>query len=74
MAKKLIIGQQEWQIADADAEAVAGQVRDAMLNRTTVELPLADASGRAVTVFLNGATASGVVLDLDQGPRPSEMS
>ncbi|MGA5301130.1 hypothetical protein ACPCHT_14450 [Nucisporomicrobium flavum] len=74
MAKKLIIGQQEWQIADADAEDVARQVRDAMLNRTTVELPLADASGRAVTVFLNGATASSVVLDLDQGPRPSEMS
>jgi hypothetical protein len=74
MTKKLIIGQQEWQIADADAEAVARQVRDAMLNRTSVELPLADSAGRAVTVFLNGAAAESVILDLDEGPRPSEMS
>jgi hypothetical protein len=74
MAKKLIIGQQEWQIADEDAELVARQVRDAMINRTSVELPLTDAAGRAVTVFLNGAVTSSVVLDLDQGPRPSEMS
>ena len=74
MAKKLIIGQQEWQIADADAEAVVRQVRDAMTNRTVVELPLADSTGRAVTVFLNGAAAASVVLDLDEGPRPSEMS
>jgi hypothetical protein len=74
MAKKLIIGQREWEIADADADAVARQVRDAMTNRTSVELPLADAAGRAVTVFLNGAAAPSVALDLDEGPRPSEMS
>lgn len=74
MAKKLIIGQQAWQIADPDAAEVARLVRDAMNNRTTVELPLADSTGRAVTVFLNGAVAAGVVLDLDEGPRPSEMS
>jgi hypothetical protein len=74
MVKKLIIGQQEWLIADADAESVAEQVRDAMTNGATVELPLADAAGRAVIVFLNGAVTSSVVLDLDQGPRPSEMS
>jgi hypothetical protein len=57
-----------------DAEAIVRQVRDAMTNRTTVELPLADDQGRAVSVFVNGATVSCLVLDLDEGPRPSEMS
>lgn len=74
MTKKLIIGQAEWFIADADADAVSRLVRDAMTNRTSIELELYDAAGRAVTVFLNGAVATSVVLDLDRGPRPSEMS
>ncbi|MBL7258047.1 hypothetical protein [Paractinoplanes lichenicola] len=74
MTKKLIIGGQEWGIADADAEGVARLVRDAMLNGITVELTLYDAHENAVTVFLNGAATSSVVLDLDSGPRPSQMS
>ena len=74
MAKKLTIGQAEWGIADADAQAVARLVREAMTNHTAIELPLLDASGRAVTVFLNGAATSIVILDLDGESRPSEMS
>ena len=74
MGKKIIIGQSEWTIPNADAESIVRQVRDALTGRTTVELPLADAQGRAVTVFVNGATVPSVVLDLDEGPRPSEMS
>ncbi|MEV6350592.1 hypothetical protein [Actinoplanes sp. NPDC051851] len=74
MAKKIVIGQTEWIIPDAGAEAVVAQVRAALNSGTTVELQLEDGTGRAVTVFLNGATVPVVVLDLDQGPRPSEMS
>ena len=74
MTKKLVIGQQEWGIADPDAESVARLVRDAMSNGTSVELTLYDAAGHAVTVFLNGAVTSSVVLDLNKGPRPSQMS
>ncbi|RSM64714.1 hypothetical protein DMB66_18885 [Actinoplanes sp. ATCC 53533] len=77
MTKKLIIGTQEWGIADADAEGVARLVRDAMTNGTSVELTLHDPAGDAgdtVTVFLNGAVTSSVVLDLNSGPRPSQMS
>lgn len=74
MTKKLIIGAQAWGIADRDAEGVARLVRQAMTEGTTVELPLADAAGNAVTVFLNGAATSSVVLDLNEGPRPSQMS
>ena len=74
MTKRLIIGAQEWGIADADAEGVARLVRDAMTNGTSVELTVYDAAGDAVTVFLNGAVTSMVVLDLNTGPRPSQMS
>jgi hypothetical protein len=74
MTKKLTIGTQEWGIADADVEGVARLVRDAMTNGTSVELTLYDPSGDAVTVFLNGAVTSSVVLDLNSGPRPSQMS
>jgi hypothetical protein len=74
MTKKLIIGQSEWNIADSDAPTVVRLVREAMTLRSTVELKLYSATGRQVTVFLNGAVTSAVVLDLDGGPRPSEMS
>ena len=74
MTKKLIIGAQEWGIADRDAEGVARLVRQAMTEGTSVELTLYDTDGNAVTLFLNGAGTSSVVLDLNEGPRPSQMS
>jgi hypothetical protein len=74
MTKKLIIGQQQWGIADEDAEGVVHLVRDAMANGSRVELSVYDPAGHAVTVFLNGAVASSVVVDLEEGPRPSQMS
>ncbi|MDG4762877.1 hypothetical protein O7632_01915 [Solwaraspora sp. WMMD406] len=74
MTKKITIGQATWSVSDAEAPDVARQVREAMANRTSVELKLYDADARRVTVFLNGAATSTVVLDFDPGPRPSEMS
>jgi hypothetical protein len=74
MTKKLIIGTQEWGIADTDAEGTVRLIRDAMINGTSVELALYDPAGDAVTVFLNGAVTSSVALDLNSGPRPSQMS
>ena len=74
ISKKLVIGQQEWGIADADADGIARLVRDAMTSGTKVELHLYDPAGHAVTVFLNGAATSSAVLDLTKGPKPSEMS
>ncbi|GAB2568211.1 hypothetical protein Aab01nite_43750 [Paractinoplanes abujensis] len=74
MTKKLILDGREWGIADADADGVARLVRDAMLNRIPVELTVYDADENAVTLFLNGAATPSVVLDLNAGPRPSQMS
>ncbi|HEX8096221.1 hypothetical protein [Jatrophihabitans sp.] len=73
--KRLVIGQQQWGIADADAEDVVKAVENAMLNGTAVKLPLLDGvTGHSVRVYLNGAATSGVEVDLLKGPRPSEMS
>jgi hypothetical protein len=74
MTKKLIIDQQQWGIADEDADGIVRLVRDAMTNGTRAELSVYDPAGHAVTVFLNGATAASVVIDLNEGPRPSQMS
>lgn len=75
ISKRLVIGRRQWGIADATAEEVAQDVENAMMNGTQVRLQLLDPhEGHAVTVFLNGAAASGVELDLLKGPRPSEMS
>ena len=74
LTKRLVIGGQQWGIADAGAEDVVQLVRDAMTDGTRVELPLCDHTGHAVTVFLNGAVTPSVELDLLRGPRPSEMS
>lgn len=75
VTKRLVIGQQQWGIADADAPEVAKSVQDAMTNGARVELVLQDpADGHVVTVYLNGATAESVEVDLLKGPRPTEMS
>jgi hypothetical protein len=74
ITKKLVIGQHEFGIADADADGIARLVRDAMTEGTRVELQLYDRDGDAVTVFLNGAAAACVIIDLTKGPKPSEMS
>jgi hypothetical protein len=75
LTKRLVLGRRQWGIADADAEEVAGLVRDAMTNGTKATLALYDANGvHAVTVYLNGAATSFVEIDLLKGPRPTEMS
>ncbi|MEV4517392.1 hypothetical protein AB0K00_51615 [Dactylosporangium sp. NPDC049525] len=74
MAKKLIVGQSQWEISDRDAPVVVKQVREAMETGSLVDLPLVDDTGRTVTVLFNGRIAATAVLDLDDDPRPSEMA
>ncbi|MFY1634758.1 hypothetical protein ACN27F_16020 [Solwaraspora sp. WMMB335] len=72
--KRVIIGQSEWAIAEADVDSVVSLVKSALAEGTVAELPLQDGAGRAVTVFVNGKASTTVVLDLDRDPRPSEIS
>ncbi|GAA1629595.1 hypothetical protein ACFQY4_44260 [Catellatospora bangladeshensis] len=72
--KRVIIGQAEFGIPENQVREVAAQVKSAMENGETATLQLLDGAGREVTVYLNGKAAALVVVDLDPGPRPSEIS
>jgi hypothetical protein len=74
MAKKLIVGQSEWTIDEAEEQNVTNQIREAMQTGTSAELSLLDAAGRPVTVFLNAATAATAAIGYDGNPRPGEMA
>ncbi|CAL9642578.1 hypothetical protein AB0A74_04135 [Saccharothrix sp. NPDC042600] len=71
--KRVIIGDQSWGLADADAARVVSDIEQAMTDGTVVRLPLL-AEGRPVTVFFNGKLALTAVVDDDSGARPTEIS
>jgi hypothetical protein len=71
--KKVIIGQSEWTIGEG-AEGVVDQIKLALEKGTVEELALLDGAGNQVSVYLNGKVVETVVVDLGEGPRPSEMS
>jgi len=72
--KRVIVGQSEWAIDEQDVESVVDQIKSALDKGAVAELPLLDGAGRAVTVYLNGKVVESVVVDLDRGPRPSEIA
>jgi hypothetical protein len=71
--KRVIIGQSEWGIDDENVNDVVAKIKAAMEEGTVVELALVDGANRRVTVYLNGKLALSVVVDLDLGPRPTEI-
>lgn len=72
--KRVIIGQSEWGIDDSDVADVTAKIKAAMENGTVAELALTDGVNRQVTVYLNGKVALSVVVDLDLGAKPTEIS
>lgn len=72
--KRVIIGQREWGVEDARYDEVRSRIKEALESGSVAELPLLDADGRPVTVFLNGRVTPTVVVDPDAGPRPTEIS
>lgn len=72
--KRVVIDQMEWGIADQAADVVAADIKAAMDSGTTATLQLLDGADRPVTVYLNGRAAAVVMVDLDTGPKPSEIS
>lgn len=71
--KRVIIGQSEWGIDDENVNDVVAKIKAAMENGTVAELALVDGADRRVTVYLNGKVTLSVVVDLDLGPRPTEI-
>jgi len=72
--KRVIIGQSEWGIDDEQVTDVVAQIKAAMENGSVAELALTDGANRPVTVYLNGKATPTVVVDLDTGPKPTEIS
>lgn len=72
--KRVIIGQSEWGIHDTDVADVTEKIKAAMKNGTVAELPLIDGANRQVTVYLNGKVTPSVTVDLDLGPKPTEIA
>lgn len=73
-AKRIIIGQSEWALPDGDSADLLAQIESAIRDGSVLRLSVEDSAGRAITVFVNGRTVETVVVDLDAGPRPSEIS
>lgn len=59
---------------EVDIEELVGRIRQAMTEGSAVELPVLDDHGHQLTLFLRGDQTSALVLDLDKGPRPGEIS
>jgi hypothetical protein len=73
--KRVIIGQSEYGIDEAQVEEVTTQIKEAMETGTVAALPLLDGANRRVTVYLNGRITPSVVVDLEiEGPKPTEIS
>ena len=72
--KQLIVGQDRWGVADADAETVAEMVQEAMQNGTVATLGLLNDAGRTVKVLFNGRVVQTAVIDNGGDPRPNEFS
>lgn len=72
--KRVIIGQSEWGIDDANFDDVTTRITEAMEKGTVVELPLLDSADRPVKVYLNGTVTSFVAVDPDTEPKPTEIS
>jgi VCBS repeat-containing protein len=72
--KRIIVDRTEWAIDESAGQDVPSLVQDALQNSKTVALAVLDGANRQVTFYLNGRTATAVVVDLDLGAKPSEIS
>jgi len=73
-SKRLYVGGMEFGIADDQVETVVARVTEALRNGSFQTVEVLDDGDRRVTLYLNGRTVGAVVLDLDAGPKPHEIS
>ena len=72
--KRVILDGVEYGIVDGQSESVAAQIKAALETEKVAALELLDGCNRSVTVYLNGKATATVVVDLNAGPKPSEIS
>jgi len=71
---RITVGQSEWTLAEGDPAALLSDIEAALDKGTVLRMNLNDATGKPVDVFINGRVAETVSVDLNAGPRPSEIS
>lgn len=71
---RITVGQSEWTLAEGDAAALLSDIEAALDKGTVLRMNLNDATGKPVDVFINGRVVETVSVDLNAGPRPSEIS
>jgi len=72
--KRIFTNGSELIIPDETAPEVVKKVTEAMESGKVVTVDLLSTAGRSVTLFLNGAATPSLVVDLDEDPKPSEIS
>jgi hypothetical protein len=75
--KTLRVGQIEYVIdegGDLDIATIVAQIEQALRENSVVKVPVHDENRNRMTLYLNGGQVDVVVLDFDEGPRPSEIS
>jgi hypothetical protein len=72
--KKIQVDGMVFGIADDNAKDVVEAVRRALKEGTAEALDVLDAEDRQVTLVLNGRAAAAVMIDLDAGPRPHQIT
>lgn len=73
--RRIAIGSSQWRFPDGDVTDTVKQIKQALATGAVAEVELVDSTtGRTVLVYLNGAAAHTVELDLGGAPRPSEIS
>ena len=59
---------------EGDPAALLSDIEAALDKGTVLRMNLNDATGKPVDVFINGRVVETVSVDLNAGPRPSEIS
>jgi VCBS repeat-containing protein len=74
--KILRVGRFEYTIDEdgKDIAAIVAGIQQALTNKTVVPVAVLDEKRNRMTLYLNGAQADAVVIDLDEGPKPGELS
>jgi hypothetical protein len=73
MSKSLTVDGVEYLVADDDFEGVATGVQAALNDGSVAVVPVQTTGKRAVTLLINGRTATSVVIDPDTDGRPTEF-
>jgi len=57
-----------------DIATIVEEIEQALTDRTLAKVPVLDAKRNRMTLYLQGGQVDAIVINLDQGPKPGEIS